>query len=116
MRVLIVDDEPLARDKIRLWLEKQRDIEILEECADGESAVKAIQQTAPDLVFLDIQMPELDGFGVLNALEPEMIPTIVFVTAYDEFAIKAFEVHALDYLLKPFTADAFLKKLETVIA
>ena len=112
IRVLIVDDEPLARERLQMMLDKQHDINIVGECSDGASAVKAIREDAPDLVFLDIQMPELDGFGVLEALDPEVIPTIIFVTAFDQFAIRAFEVHALDYLLKPFDRDRFLKTLQ----
>jgi two-component system LytT family response regulator len=101
-RVLIVDDEPLARDCIRLALEQSGHVEIAGECADGESAVAAIGETSPDLVFLDVQMPELDGFGVIERVGVESMPPIVFVTAYDEHALHAFEVHALDYVLKPF--------------
>ena len=109
---LIVDDEPLARDRIRKLLQKQDDIEVLGECADGAEAVIAIRREKPDLVFLDIQMPELDGFGVLQQIESARMPAVVFVTAYDRFALRAFEVHALDYLLKPFDRGRFEAMLE----
>ena len=112
IRTLIVDDEPLARERIRQLLHKEPDIEILGECADGRDAVAAIDKYKPDLVFLDVQMPELDGFGVLDQLERRGMPAIVFVTAYDQFALRAFEVHALDYLLKPFDSGRFKKALE----
>src|SRR5438876_379991 len=105
-------DEPLARERIRQLLHKEPDIEILGECADGRDAVAAIDKYKPDLVFLDVQMPELDGFGVLDQLERRVMPAIVFVTAYDQFALRAFEVHALDYLLKPFDGVRFKKALE----
>lgn len=106
-RVLIVDDEPLARGRLRALLEKEPDAEIVGEAAHGLEAVDRIGELKPDLVFLDIQMPELDGFGVLASLDPENRPLIVFVTAFDQFAVKAFEARALDYLLKPFDRDRF---------
>jgi len=109
MRVLIVDDEPLACERLRSLLASERDVEIAGECHDGKSAVRAIQKLAPDLVFLDVQMPEMDGFGVLSHLPAP--PAIIFVTAFDQFAIKAFEVCALDYLLKPFDRERFTKAL-----
>jgi len=112
IRTLIVDDEPLARERIRQLLHQEPDIEILGECADGRDAVAAIDKYKPDLVFLDVQMPELDGFGVLDQLERRVMPAIVFVTAYDQFALRAFEVHALDYLLNPFDRGRFKKALE----
>ena len=105
MRVIIVDDEPLARDRLRSLLAKESDVQVVAECGDGREAVTAIRRENPDLVFLDIQMPELDGFGVISQLKGGHLPLIVFVTAFDEFAVKAFEVHALDYLLKPFDKD-----------
>jgi two-component system LytT family response regulator len=107
IRTLIVDDEALARDRLRQLLEAEAEIEIIGECADGCEAVAAIQEASPDLVFLDIQMPELDGFGVLEAIGSQPMPVIVFVTAHDKFALRAFEVHAVDYLLKPFDKDRF---------
>jgi two-component system, LytTR family, response regulator len=112
MRTLIVDDEPLARERLRTLLQQEQDVEIVGESSDGRQAVTAITQLAPDLVFLDIQMPCLDGFGVLKAIEDRPLPTVVFVTAHDQYALQAFEVHALDYLLKPFTARRFQKALQ----
>ena len=112
IRTLIVDDEPLARRNLRLLLEKDPQIEILEECRNGREAVKSIEQHAPDLVFLDIQMPEMDGFDVLENVGPEGMPAVVFVTAFDQYALKAFEVHALDYLLKPYDDTRFLQALQ----
>jgi two-component system LytT family response regulator len=106
-KTLIVDDESLARDRLRQLLQAEREIQIVGECADGRDAVAAIQRESPDLIFLDIQMPELDGFGVLEAIKNGPMPVIVFVTAYDKFALKAFEVHAVDYLLKPFDRERF---------
>jgi two-component system LytT family response regulator len=111
IRVLIVDDEPIARWGIRSHLEGEREIEIVGECANGMEAVIAIEEQAPDLVFLDIQMPGLDGFGVLEAIGVERMPEVIFVTAYDKYALKAFEAHALDYLLKPFNRERFLSAL-----
>lgn len=105
MRVIIVDDEPLARDRLRSMLAKESDVEIVAECGDGREAVTAIKRERPDVVFLDIQMPEMDGFGVLSQLKGASLPQVIFVTAFDEFAVKAFEVHALDYLLKPFDRE-----------
>lgn len=110
IRALIVDDEPLARERIRSLLCTEEDIEILGECRNGKEAYESITRDHPDLVFLDVQMPELDGFEVLSALEWPM-PAIVFVTAYDEYAIRAFDVHAVDYLLKPFDRVRFQKAL-----
>jgi two-component system LytT family response regulator len=104
---MIVDDEALARDRLRQLLEAEAGIDIVGECADGREAVAAIQAASPDLVFLDVQMPELDGFGVLEAIAGNAMPVIVFVTAHDQFALKAFEVHAVDYLLKPFDRERF---------
>jgi two-component system LytT family response regulator len=115
MRTLIVDDEALARDRLRQLLEAEAGIEIVGECADGREAVAAIRGAAPDLVFLDVQMPELDGFGVLEALEGRPMPLIVFVTAYDKFALRAFEVHAVDYLLKPFDRERFQAALRHAV-
>lgn len=100
VRVLLSDDETLARERLRSLLEEEDDLEIVAECGDGKSAIATIEQERPDLVFLDIQMPEVDGFGVVQALRDAM-PLTIFVTAYDRYAMKAFEVHALDYLLKP---------------
>jgi two-component system LytT family response regulator len=101
MRALIVDDEPLARRGVVLRLRKFRDVEIVGECGDGSTAVERIQQLSPDIVFLDVQMPGMDGFDVLRALPRENLPAVIFLTAYEQHALRAFEVHALDYLLKP---------------
>jgi len=110
IRTLIVDDEPLAREKIVDMLAGDAEIEIVGECGDGLAAVAAIEAHKPDLLFLDVQMPELDGFGVLEVIEET--PVIIFVTAYDQYALRAFEVHALDYLLKPFDRERFNKALQ----
>lgn len=107
IRTLIVDDEPLARERLATFLQASPDIELIGECGDGRQAVETIRSAAPDLVFLDIQMPEIDGFGVVEALQGDAVPVIVFVTAYDRYALKAFEVHAVDYLLKPFDRERF---------
>lgn len=106
-RVLVVDDEPLARDRVRKLLEEESAVEIIGECSDGASAVQAIRQQAPDLVFLDVQMPELDGFGVMSEVGSDKMPAVIFATAHDQFALRAFEVHAVDYLLKPFDKERF---------
>jgi two-component system, LytTR family, response regulator len=111
IRVLIVDDEPIARRGIRLQLKGEPEIEIVGECADGMEAVAAIKTKSPDLVFLDVQMPEMDGFEVIEAVGVERMPRVIFVTAYDQYTLRAFEVHALDYLLKPFDRDRFVKAL-----
>jgi two-component system LytT family response regulator len=107
IRTLIVDDEPLARERVRTLLANEPDIELIGECTTGTEAVAAIKQARPDLVFLDVQMPGLGGFEVLRALDKDQIPLVIFVTAYDQHAVKAFEVHALDYLLKPFKQARF---------
>jgi two-component system LytT family response regulator len=112
IRTLIVDDEPLARQRLRQLLDREADIEVAGECADGRQAVAALRQDPPDLVFLDVQMPILDGFGVLEGLGAVRLPTVIFVTAHDRYALRAFEVHALDYLLKPFDRDRFQKALD----
>lgn len=112
IQALIVDDEPLARKKIRMLLEREADIEIIGECANGSKAVAAIQKEEPDLLFLDVQMPGLDGFGVLQTIAPEQWPVTIFVTAYEQHALRAFEVHALDYLLKPFDQTRFQTALQ----
>jgi two-component system LytT family response regulator len=111
MRTLIVDDEPLARERIRTLLREEPDIELVGECADGHEAVSAIEEKRPELLFLDVQMPEMDGFAVLEAVGAERVPAVVFVTAYDRYALRAFDVHALDYLLKPFDRERFRKAL-----
>jgi two-component system LytT family response regulator len=114
IRALIVDDEPLSRERIRMLLAGHPAVRIVGECADGGEAVTAIRAQAPDLVFLDIQMPELDGFDVLQQLEGARMPAVIFVTAYDAYAIRAFEVNAVDYLLKPVDPARFAAALERV--
>jgi two-component system, LytTR family, response regulator len=106
IRALIVDDEPVARRRIRRLLSSEHDVVVAGECGDGDSAIVAIGRDRPDLVFLDVQMPEKDGFAVLRAVGDAM-PPVVFVTAFDQYALAAFEVHALDYLLKPFSRIRF---------
>lgn len=110
MKVLIVDDESLARDLVKNYLEGMKDIEIAGECENGFEALKAIQELQPDLLFLDIQMPKIDGFELLEVLDNK--PEIIFCTAYDQYAIKAFEMNALDYLLKPFSKDRLQQAVE----
>jgi two-component system, LytTR family, response regulator len=107
IRALIVDDEPAARAAIRGLLADDPDVAVIGECADGRSALDALSADAPDLLFLDVQMPEMDGFTLLGRLDPERLPVVVFVTAYDQYALRAFDVHALDYLLKPFDDERF---------
>ena len=107
IRALIVDDEPLARERVKRFLKDERDLELLGECGNGSDAIKAIREKKPDLVFLDIQMPEKNGFDVIKGLDAKTLPNIVFITAYDQYALQAFEVHALDYLLKPFNRERF---------
>jgi two-component system LytT family response regulator len=114
IRTLIVDDMPPARGRIRRQLAQADDFEIIGECGDGASAIASIRELRPDLVFLDVQMPEVDGFGVVAALEATERPAILFVTAHDEYALRAFEVHALDYLLKPFDTERFERALDRV--
>jgi two-component system LytT family response regulator len=117
VRTMIVDDEALARERVRTLLAGWDDIELVAECASGHDAVAAVRRLRPALLFLDIQMPELDGFGVLQALPPPYRPeAIVFVTAHDRFAVHAFDVNAIDYLLKPYTAERFNAALERVRA
>jgi two-component system LytT family response regulator len=107
VRVVVADDEPLVRRGLRTFIDAAQGLSLVGEARNGPEAVDVIRAQRPDLVFLDVQMPELDGFGVLDALEGEQLPVVVFVTAYDEYAIRAFDVHAVDYLLKPFDEDRF---------
>jgi len=107
VRALIVDDEPLARRGVALRLKKFRDVQIVGECGDGSSAVEKILELAPDVVFLDVQMPGMDGFEVLRALPSQDLPSVIFLTAFEQHALRAFEVHALDYLLKPVDDERF---------
>lgn len=111
LRVLVVDDEPLVREGIRVLLEREVDVRMLGEARNGEEAVERIRELRPDLVLLDVRMPGMDGLAVVAALDPEERPAIVFVTAYGEYAIRAFDVHAVDYLLKPFDAERFATAL-----
>jgi two-component system LytT family response regulator len=112
IRTLIVDDEPLGRERIRTLLADDPEIEVTGECPDGRRAIAAIERFRPDLIFLDVQMPEVDGFAVLDAIAGERMPAIIFVTAYDRYAVQAFEVHALDYLLKSFDRERFQAALQ----
>ena len=111
IRVLIVDDEFEAREGVRLLLEKDRDVHIVGLCKNGVEAIDMINSHQIDLVFLDIQMPVISGFEVINSISPSRLPYIIFITAYDQFALKAFEVHAIDYILKPFTDQRFQEGL-----
>lgn len=115
IRTLIVDDEPPARERLRQLLRDEPRVELLGECANGREAVDAIRAQHPDLVLLDIQMPGLNGFGVLEELGAATPPAVIFVTAYDRFALQAFEVHAVDYLLKPFDRERFQTALRRAI-
>jgi two-component system, LytTR family, response regulator len=112
IRALIVDDEPLGRERIRTLLREDAEVEVVGEMADGRQAVAAVERLKPDLLFLDVQMPEMDGFAVLDAIAEKHMPAIIFVTAYDRYAVQAFEVHALDYLLKAFDRERFGKAVE----
>jgi two-component system LytT family response regulator len=107
VRVLIVDDEAIARRRMRRLLAMEPDVAVVGECADGASALDAIAEDRPDIAFLDVQMPELDGFEVVQSVPPDELPAVVFVTAFDRYALRAFDVHAIDYLLKPFTRERF---------
>jgi two-component system LytT family response regulator len=112
IRTLIVDDEPLARKRIKRLLAEEPDISVIGECGSGPQTIKVIQETSPDLLFLDIQMPEIGGFEVLQSIPEGRMPIIIFITAYDQHALKAFEVHALDYLMKPFKQERFKQAVE----
>ncbi len=116
IRTIVIDDEKEARDGISLLLQKSEGIELLDTCENGLEAIRAIENLKPDLIFLDIQMPKINGFEVLNSLQPESIPKVIFVTAYDQYALRAFEVHASDYLLKPFSDTRFFEALAHVRA
>lgn len=112
LRVLVADDEPLARGTIRQLLATQADVDVRWEASDGQEAVDAVRQHRPDLVFLDVQMPALDGFEVVQTVGPEAMPTTVFVTAYDQYAVRAFDMAAVDYLLKPYDDARFFRALD----
>lgn len=111
-RVVLADDEPLPRRRLRRFLQAAPAIEIAEECVDGPSVVAAVRQHQPDILFLDVQMPGMNGFEVLRALEPDRLPVVIFVTAFDEFALAAFEAQAIDYLLKPFGEERVQQALD----
>ena len=115
IRTLVIDDEPLARERLAKLLRAEPDIEVVGEATNGRDAVALIRKAKPDLIFLDVQMPELDGFGVLSELNADERPAVVFVTAYDKFALKAFDVHAVDYLLKPFDKERFQTALRRAL-
>jgi two-component system LytT family response regulator len=114
IRVLIVDDEPLARRALLRLLRLESDVEVVGECGDGETALTLVRRLQPDLLFLDVRMPERDGFEVIESLNSGNAPAVVFVTAYDQHALRAFEVHAVDYLLKPFSKERLLTALDRV--
>jgi two-component system LytT family response regulator len=115
IRALVVDDEPIARAHLRSLLEQRGDVEVMGECGEGRSAVQMIREGAPDLVLLDVQMPELDGLAVVRDVGPERMPAVVFVTAHDQHAVEAFEVHALDYVLKPVNRSRFTAAIDRVV-
>ena len=112
IRALVVDDEPLARRRIRKLLSRDADVEVIGDCTNGYEAIDTIAREKPDLVFLDVQMPEVDGFAVLEGIDRRALPFVIFVTAYDQYALKAFEVSAVDYLLKPFDKKRFEQALQ----
>ncbi|HUJ21699.1 MAG TPA: LytTR family DNA-binding domain-containing protein [Bryobacteraceae bacterium] len=112
IKTLIVDDETLARRRIRRLLATEGDVEVIGECGDSQQAIDFIQERNPDLVFLDVQMPGMDGFSVVESLPPQTKPAVIFVTAFDQYALRAFDVHALDYLMKPFDRARFRKALD----
>jgi two-component system LytT family response regulator len=112
IRTLVVDDEPLARERLTSLLSAEQDIEVVGQCRDGEEAVTTIVDHSPDLVFLDVQMPAMNGFEVIDAVGPERMPLVIFVTAYDQHALRAFQVRALDYVLKPFDRERFQEALQ----
>ena len=115
IRTFIVDDEELARERLRSLLEREGEIEVIGEAGDGKSALEGIKKHGPQLVFLDVQMPEMDGFEVIEALPENARPNVVFVTAHDKFALRAFDVHAVDYLLKPFDRERFQTALNRAV-
>lgn len=107
IRALIVDDMPLARKRVKRFLASYPEIQVIGECSNGKEAVTAISELQPNLLFLDVQMPEMGGFEVLQRIDPETMPAVIFITAYEQFALKAFDAHAIDYLLKPFNRERF---------
>ncbi len=115
LRVLVVDDEPLARERLRTFLSREPGIVVAGECGNGNDAVVAVRQNHPDILFLDVQMPGLGGFEVLERLQEQVPPAVVFCTAFDQYAVKAFEIHAVDYLMKPFDRERFKVALERAV-
>ncbi|HVF28556.1 MAG TPA: LytTR family DNA-binding domain-containing protein [Pyrinomonadaceae bacterium] len=116
IRALIVDDEPLARERVKRFLAGEPDVEVIGECSDGIQTVAAIETLKPDLILLDIQIPEADGFAVIEKIGVEKLPPVIFITSYDQYALRAFDVHAVDYLLKPYNRERFQLALERVRA
>src|SRR5215469_3641853 len=114
IRTIIADDEPLARKKLRIFLSAEPGIHVVAECSDGEQTIQALKKHKPDLLLLDIQMPTADGFEVLASVPDERMPIVVFTTAYDQYAVRAFEEHAFDYLLKPFDQERLHRAIERV--
>ena len=114
-RALIVDDEAVARRRVARLLAERDDVSVVGECSGGEAAVEAINRLQPDLVFLDVQMPDLDGFAVLRRIDPARLPAVIFVTAFDQYALRAFEACAIDYLLKPYEADRFAQAVDRAL-
>jgi two-component system LytT family response regulator len=112
IKIIIVDDEPLARKRVSQLLGREPDAEIVAECADGLAAISAIGAHQPDLIFLDVEMPEVSGFDVLRSLDANRLPEVIFVTAFDQYTIQAFDAHAVDYLLKPFGEDRFRQAMQ----
>ena len=113
---MIIEDEPLGRERLRAMLEDFPDIEVFKECSNGREAVTSITKLKPDLLFLDVQMPEMDGFEVLEVIAGDEMPAVIFVTAYDQYAVRAFQLHALDYLLKTFDRERFAQAVRRAIA
>ncbi|WP_019026145.1 LytR/AlgR family response regulator transcription factor [Colwellia piezophila] len=116
LKTIIVDDEPLALQLLRSKLNKQKNIEIIAECKNGREAIKAIHDYSPDLVFLDIQMPGIDGFGVIEKLQADILPLIIFATAYEQYALEAFDVHAVDYILKPIDEEHIQRAVSRAVS
>src|SRR5690606_34391235 len=115
VRTLLIDDEPLAREHLRALLATRDDIEVIGECGDGATAIESIRSQSPELVLLDVQMPEGGGFDVVRAVGVDRMPAVIFVTAFDEHALSAFEVHAVDYLLKPVNRQRFGRAIDRVV-
>src|SRR5215469_14578359 len=112
MRIIIADDEPLARKKLRLLLEAEADVEILTECRNGAQTVEALKTYECDVLMLDIRMPDMEGFEVLSSIDANQMPLVIFTSAFDQYAVKAFEAHALDYLLKPFDQERLHRAIQ----